>query len=148
MANSFVASRIQLIYAACLPLAVLLGYFLSDPLDPSSILMVFLVLAVLSIPVLIRWHHPLLIFTWNAAFAPYFIPGQPFLWMALAFVSLGFGLVSRFTNPDVKFVWVASLSKPLVFLVAIVLITAWLRGGVACNHLAHRNTAAKPTCMC
>jgi hypothetical protein len=143
MASSFVASRIQLIYALCLPLAVLLGYFLSDPLDPASMVMIFIVVGVLSIPLLMRWHHPLLIFTWNAAFAPYFIPGQPFLWMGLAFVSLSFAVVSRFTHPDVKFIWVTSLARPLLFLAGVVVMTAWLRGGVGLQFLGSARYGGK-----
>ena len=66
--------------ALCLPLAVILGYFLTDPLEPSSVALVGFVFAALAVPLMMKWHHPLLIFSWNAALAPAFVPGQPALW--------------------------------------------------------------------
>jgi hypothetical protein len=143
MANTFVASRIQLIYALCLPLAVLLGYFLADPADPSSILIVFMVVALLSLPLLMTWHHPLLVFSWNAAVAPYFLPGQPFLWMLLAFLALGFAVVNRFTNQELRFIKVPSITKPLILLFVVVVVTAWIRGGVGLRSLGSETYGSK-----
>src|SRR5438876_11024139 len=40
MASTFVVSRSQLIYALCLPLAVLIGYFLAEPLESGSMAIV------------------------------------------------------------------------------------------------------------
>src|SRR5271157_4422569 len=117
MANSFVVTRAQLVYALCLPLAVLVGYLLAEPSDLGSVLMVMAVLGLLSIPLLMRWYHLLLLTTWNAIIVPYFLPGQPQIWVLLAYVGLGFALANRFTNPDAKFISVPSLSQPLLFLV-------------------------------
>ncbi|HEV2209367.1 MAG TPA: O-antigen ligase family protein [Verrucomicrobiae bacterium] len=130
MANSFVATRAHLAYALCLPIAVLLGYLLADPTDMGSVLMVLLLISALSIPILMRWYHPLLVLAWNAAITPVFLPGAPFLWMVLAFVGLLFALLNRFTSPDERFVWVPSLAWPLLFLAVVLLGTAFLRGGI------------------
>ena len=50
MASTFVVSRSQLIYALCLPLAVLIGYFLAEPLESGSIAIVVFVMSVLCLP--------------------------------------------------------------------------------------------------
>ena len=130
MASSVTVGRAQLAFILCLPLAILLGYLLSDPLDPGNTLLVALMVGVLSIPLLMRGHHALLIFAWNAAITPAFLPGQPFLWVPLAFLGLGFALVNRFISPEARFVSVPSITKPLLFLLAVVLLTAFVHGGL------------------
>jgi len=84
----------------------------------------------LSVPVLMNWYHPLLILTWNAAVTPYFLPGQPFVWMLVAFIGVGFAVVNRLTSPEARFVSVPSVSRALLFLLLVVLVTAYSRGGV------------------
>ena len=129
MANSFTVGRAQLLFALCLPLAILLGYLLSDPMDPSNKLVGLLMLGVLSIPLLIRGYHATLVFAWNAAITPVFLPGQAFLWVPLAFLGIAFAIVNRFTNPEVRFISAPSITKPLLFLFASVLVIAVSHGG-------------------
>ena len=88
MANTINIPRPHLIMALCLPLAVLLGYFLAEPMDSGSLAVVVFVLAVISVPLMMKWHYPLLLFSWNAAICPMFLPGQPQLWMLMAVVAL------------------------------------------------------------
>jgi len=113
----------------CLPLAVLLGYLLAEPLDSATLGVVIFVLVILALPIMMKWHHPLLIFCWNVIIYPWFIPGCPGLWMIMSFVGLIFALVNRSISPDNQFVYVPSIAKPLFFLLAVVLITAGLTGG-------------------
>src|SRR5580692_5102957 len=103
MANAVVISRSNLIYGLCLPLAVLLGYLLAEPFESGSVAVVVLVISVLSIPILMRWHHPFLIFAVNAAIYPYFVPGRPMLWMIMAVVSAFFLVLNRSMGRDVRF---------------------------------------------
>src|SRR5882724_7960293 len=131
MANSFAVSRAQFIYALCLPLAVLMGYFLADPMDSGNLMVVTLVISLLCVPLLIRWYHPLLVLTWNAVITPYFLPGRPFLWILMAAAGLLFAVLNRFTNADAKFVVIPSLNRALLFLAVVVLATALVRGGIS-----------------
>jgi hypothetical protein len=130
MASSFVATRAQLVFAICLPLAVLVGYFLADPMDRGSIMLLTVVLAVIVTPLLMKWYHPLLICSWNAAVQPYILPGNPPLWLLLAFIGVGFAVLNRFTTPEAKPVDIPSIRNPLVFLLMAVIGTAMLRGGI------------------
>ncbi|HWX18520.1 MAG TPA: hypothetical protein VN578_01315 [Candidatus Binatia bacterium] len=135
MANTFAVSRAQLIYAVCLPLAVLLGYLLADPVDQGNLAIVVLVVGVLSVPVVMRWYHPLLIFTWNAVVTFYFLPGRPYLWMIFALTGLFFAILNRTTSAEARFVDVPSIHRPVLFIAAVVVATAWLRGGIGVRSL-------------
>src|SRR5258708_32082592 len=100
----------------CLPLAVLLGYFLAEPLESGSIAVVLFVLMVLSVPIMMKWHHPLLVLSWNACINPYFLPGRPYLWMVMAVASLFFATLNRSINAKNAFVNVPAVSASLIFL--------------------------------
>src|SRR5271170_7952743 len=103
MANTFVVSRSHLVYGVCLPLAVLIGYLLAEPLDSASMAIVTLIICILSVPLVMRWHHPLLVFSCNAWIAFFFLPGHPTLWMVLAFVSLCLSAMNRSLGLESKF---------------------------------------------
>src|SRR6266496_6610722 len=122
MASTFVVSRSQLIYALCLPLAVLIGYFLAEPLESGSIAIVVFVLSVLCLPLLMKWYHPLLVMSWNAIIYPVFLPGRPALWMVMAMLGLGIAILNRSVNAHRRLLHVPSLTKPLVFLAGVVVI--------------------------
>jgi hypothetical protein len=143
MANSINIPRTHLIMGLCLPLAVLLGYFLAQPLDSGSIAVVVLVLALLSVPLFMKWHHPLLILSWNASANPLFLPGRPCLWMVMAFISLCFAVLSRSVNSNRRFVQVPSITKPLIFLAAVVVATAMLTGGIGIRSLGSERYGGK-----
>ena len=116
--------------ALCLPLAVILGYFLSDPLEPSSVTLVGFVLAALSVPLLMKWNHSLLIFSWNAAFVLGFLPGQPYLWTLLAVIGFFLGILNRSVDSTKRFLDVPSIRNSLIVLGAVVAITAYFNGGI------------------
>ena len=122
--------KAHLTMALCLPLAVIVGYFLVDPLQPSALAFVGFVLAVLTIPLAIKWHHPLLFFCWNSTLAPAIFPGQPYLWTMLAPLALLFGILNRSVDSDRRFIHVPSIRNALLFLLLVVLGTAYVNGGL------------------
>src|SRR5690349_1749113 len=103
MANTIKIPRAHLIMGLCLPLAVLLGYFLAAPLESDSMAVVVLVLSVLSIPLMTKWYHPLLLVTWNSAITPVFLPSRVDLWLVMAAIGLLFAMLNRSVNPQNKF---------------------------------------------
>jgi len=135
MASPFAISRSQIILAVCLPLGVLVGYFLANAEDLGSIVALTLVLGVLSVPILMKWYHPLLVVGWNAAIQPIFIPGRPALWMVIAFFGFLFAALNRSTHAEAKFIDVRSIRTPLLLLFGVVITTAWLRGGLGVRSL-------------
>jgi hypothetical protein len=130
MSNPLAFLRALLIYGACVPLAVYLGYLLATPLDLGTWVAVGLVLLMLLLPLLLRWHHPLLVFSWNLGAVVFFLPGQPQFWLLMAVVSLTMALVQRTLNRHLKFITVPSLVAPLVFLLVVIIVTGWFTGGL------------------
>jgi len=125
--------RILIVYAIAIPLALVLGYAvsngLSTPGDETNFLMVGLVLFVLALPILLKWHHIMLIFFWNAAFMFPFLPAQPQIWLLLAVLSFGISWLNGLLGGG-KFLRVPELTRPLVFLGIVVLLTGCFRGGI------------------
>lgn len=120
--------RLLIAYAIAVPLALMLGLLLATP-DIMSLMMVGSVLFVLSLPILIKWHHLVLIIFWNAAFNIFFLPGQPHFWLAFAALSFGFSWLNGILGRK-RFLRAPELTKPMLFLAAVVLYTALYRGGV------------------
>ncbi len=143
MANTFAVSRSHLIYGVCLPLAVLIGYLMAEPLESGSLAVVVLVISILSIPLLMRWHHPLLVFSCNAMILPYFVPGRPELWMIMAMVSLFFSVLNRSVGQDVRFFQARSVSYSLLFFGLVVLGTAWVNGGIGLSAMGSSSIGGK-----
>ncbi len=129
MASAFAVSRNHLIFGLCLPLAILLGYLLAEPLESTTLALVVMVLAVLAVPVLMRWYHPLLIVSWNATITPFFLPGQPPLWILMAGLGLLFALLNRSVDPAHSFLQVPMITRPLLVFVVVVVATAVTTGG-------------------
>ncbi len=129
----FGLSRILTVYAIAIPLALVLGYVLATP-DQITIMMVGLVLFALALPIFIKWHHVLLIVFWNAAFTFPFLPSQPRFWMLLAILSFGISWLNGLLGGR-KFIRVPELTRPLLALGAVVLLTGYLRGGIGVHAL-------------
>ena len=143
MANTFVVSRNHLILGLCLPLAVLLGYLLAEPLDSASLAGVVAVVGLLCVPLMMRWHHLLLVASWNAAIYPVFIKGHPALWMVAAFASLFFSILGRSVGTEKNFLQVPALTRALLILLGVVVVTALLTGGFGLKVFGSRNYGGK-----
>lgn len=130
MADTFTASRSQVILGVCVPLAVLVGYFLAEPMATGSMAIIAMVFTALCLPLLIRFYHPMMIVTWNAAIMPYFLPGQPYLWMLVAALGIVVAVVNRCIDPDKRFLPAGQVSWALLALTAVLVVTAMLTGGI------------------
>jgi hypothetical protein len=135
MANTINIPKSHLIMGLSLPLAVLVGYFLAEPLELGSMAVVVAVLAVLCIPLVMRWYHPVLVFCWNATIDPVLLPGRPPMWAVLAFVGLGLAILARAVNPKARFIVVPSLTRSLLVLAAVTIVTGLLTGGFGVRSL-------------
>jgi O-Antigen ligase len=142
MASTFAVTRNHLILGLCLPLAVLLGYMLADIDDPASRVVIVVALALLAVPALMRWYHPLLILSWNSAAQPA-LPGNPLLWSLMAVLGLFFAVLNRSVNPEHRFAQVPSLTRPMVVLMIVVVGTALLTGGIGVRELGSSAVGGK-----
>jgi hypothetical protein len=120
-----------LIFALCLPLAVLMGFLLADPMMGSNLMVVSGIMFALLIPVILTIHHRLLIWIASAAISAYFLPGQPLMWMVVGAMSFGISVLSRpLTKVKTKPVWDKWTLITLTLVIVFVLITAARSGGI------------------
>ena len=77
MNNAPAILKSLVIYAVCVPLAVIVGYTLTDPLDFTTFAYAGILGLLLAFPLLLRWHYPLLLFSLNAGMYMFFLPGRP-----------------------------------------------------------------------
>jgi hypothetical protein len=137
----FRIQRILAAYAVAIPLALILGYLIATP-DMASIAVVGMVLFFLALPLLIQWNHGLLIFFWNSAFIAGFLPGQLQLWTIFAGMTFGMGVVHHVMGRK-PFLRAPELTKPLLFLMAVVVLTAKYRGGIGMRVLGSGSFGGK-----
>src|SRR6266850_2358597 len=126
--------RSLLIYSICLPLAIFLGYLIAQEGNPLYSITTYIgivpIMFFLALPLLLRWHHGLLIASWNLGALLYFVPGRPELWMAMAGLSLLISIVQYIVDRRNRFLCASSVTRPLLLLAALVLATAVCRGGI------------------
>jgi len=131
MSNQFNALRGLVILGSSLVLAVFLGYLLATPENRDTLIVVGLVFAVLALPLLMRWHHPLLVLSWNLSAVVFFLPGQMQFWMIFTVVSLGISVFQRALNRGMKFLSAGPVIMPLVILLVVIFGTAHFTGGIS-----------------
>jgi hypothetical protein len=143
MANTINIPKSHLILGLSLPLAVLIGFFLAEPLELGSIAVVLAVLGVLCIPLWMRWYYPALVLCWNAAINPIILPGRIGLWQVLAFLGLTAAIVTRAINPQARFISLPSLTRSLLLLAAVATVTGMLTGGFGIRTLGSDHYGGK-----
>src|SRR5271165_4987713 len=124
MTNPTSAFRGLLVYGLVLPLALVVGYLMATPTDMASAGTLGLVLLAICAPLFLKWHYPVLILSWNMGTSIFFLPGNPSLWMCMAFASLLISLVQRAMDKQMRFISAPSLSLPIFFLAFVILVTA------------------------
>lgn len=120
-----------LIVALCLPLAVLMGFMLADPLMAQNLMVVGAAMFVLLIPIFISIHHTALIWSAGAFINVFFLKGRPQLWMIVALLSFGISVLSRpLSRNKAKPMWENATLYSLLFLGLIAAFTMHQTGGL------------------
>src|ERR1700677_678002 len=128
-ASIVAALRTLAVYAVCCVLAIILGVLMTDPLTYTSLGFVAVLCAALFIPFLLRWHHPLMIFLWNAPIMAFFVKGDPKFCLVIITASLIISIAERTLNQR-RFINVPGITLPLLCLIGVIAITAKLTGGI------------------
>lgn len=119
------------IFVFCVPLAVVFGVLLANPLDTNTMVAVLTGFLLLLSPILLKHHHTALILFWNAYINAFFLPGQPYVWMLATAISIVLiVLTSTVNRGKMTLLYVPSVARPLIFLFIVSAITAKLTGGV------------------
>lgn len=133
--NNLQAFKALLLYAVLVPVAIFLGYVLSDPMQRSTYITVTLLLAVLAAPLLLRFHYPIMLLSWNTTAVLFFLPGRPNIWLATIAVSFLIAFTHRILDKELHPIRVPELTRPFIAIVLVTLITAQLTGGVGVQAL-------------
>jgi hypothetical protein len=128
-ANPSVLFRSLIVYAICVPLAIFVGYLLTNPQDLETIGFIGVMAAILVFPLLMRFHYPLLIFSWNLPVTLFFLPGHPSLFYLMVLASLSISVVERILDRNQPFLPASAVRWPLLAFLALIIITAKLTGG-------------------
>ncbi len=122
--------RALIIYAICVPLAITVGYMLTNPLDYSTFAYMGVLGMLLVFPLLLRWHYPLMVFSLNSTVIVFFLMGQPSFWLVMVALSLGISLLERALDSQKRFIRVPQMAWPLICMLGVVFMTAKLNGGI------------------
>jgi hypothetical protein len=142
MTASSALPRKLLVLGIVLPIAVLVGYLLGDP-DWGSFSIVGLLVATLFIPLFLRWHHSILVFSWNLSMLVFFLPGSPPFWMLAGLISLGLTALARIMNKDMRVLHVPSVTWSLLFLALVVVFTMAMTGVMGVRSLGGASYGGK-----
>ncbi len=127
--NNAALLRSLIVYAICVPLAIAIGYMVTNPMDYSTFGIFGLVALLLASPLLLRWHHPLLVLSWNMGMSLFFLPAAPSFWLVMVALSLGISVLGRALNSEMHFIHVRQITWPLLCLIGVVLLTSKFTGG-------------------
>jgi hypothetical protein len=119
--------RKLIILAIVLPVAAFLGFRLAD-MDYGSLLLVMSLIGVLCVPLVLKFHHPLLILSWNLPMTLFFLKGNPNLWMVMGFISLGFAIIGAVLDKEQKLMQVPLMTWAMLGLVMVTLFTMKMTG--------------------
>jgi hypothetical protein len=139
--------RSLIIFAICIPLAMGIGYLLAMPADRSTFGFSGLLALIFLTPILLRWHHFLLIAGWNFSMTIFFLPGTPPVWLLLTAISLGISGLHRTINSRAHFISVPELTWPVLFFLAVIIFTAKLTGGIGLHSLGNDVSGGKKYVM-
>ena len=138
MNNSAAILRALIVYAVCIPLAIVVGYIavlaVNSP-SYSNFISIGVLALILCAPILLRWHHPLLVLSWNLPVTIFFLQGKPTAWLPMLALSLGISVLQRAMNRNLRFIPAPQITWPLLCLTLVVLVTAKLTGGIGLHAL-------------
>ena len=120
--------RSLIIFGVCVVLAIWLGLSLAGQLTYSSLLIYAFLGFILVFPLLLRWHYPLLLLSWNMMVVVLFMPGRPQVCLPLIALSLFISVLQRMISRESQFINVPQIILPLLFMMAVVLVTAKMTG--------------------
>src|ERR1700733_12102735 len=123
------ALRTLAVYAICCVLAIIVGVLMTNPLTYSSLGFVAVLCAAMFIPILLRWHHPLMILIWNTPIYAFFVKGDPKFCLVMITISLVISIAERALNQR-RFINVPEITWPLLCLIGVIAVTAKLTGGI------------------
>jgi hypothetical protein len=116
---------------------------LADPFDRYTFTYFGVMALILCAPILLRWHHFLLVCAWNVTMTIFFLPGNPALWLPMVAISLGISVLHRSLNGEAHFIYAPQIARPLIFLLVVIYFTAEMTGGFGMKALGSTAVGGK-----
>lgn len=137
--------RALMIYGLGLPMAVVLGYTIANPVTYTDLAFVGGIIALLALPTLLRKFQPLLLLSWNSTVAFAILPGKPSLCLLLIGVGLMMALFNYALHRNVQWIQPGTKAVGLGFLAfgLVVFLTVLARGGFHFSMLGGQTAGAK-----
>lgn len=135
MTNPAQAMRMLITYAVCIPMAIFVGYLLTDPMDYGTLGIFGLIALLLLSPFFIKYHYSFLIFGLACPATCFFLLGRPPLAQVVVILSLGIAIIERAINSEKRFISVPCMTWPLLYTIAMALFTAEMTGGIGLHAL-------------
>ena len=114
MINNPAALRSLIVYAIILPLAIVLGFMLTDlannPTDKTTAITLVVVAFLLVLPLFLRFYHTWLIVIWNMSVTFIFMPGLLPAWIPLSCIGFMVAVGHYILNRERQFLSVPSIS--------------------------------------
>lgn len=130
MTNPAHAMRMLITYAVIIPVAIFVGYLLTDPMNYGTMGFIGFLGLLLVSPLFIKFHYPILIFGLGCPAFLGFMPGRPPVAFAVVALSLFIAVTERILNSEKRFIKAPVMVWPLVFIAGMVYLTAELTGGI------------------
>lgn len=127
--NVAAALRSLVVYAVCAAIAIVVGVLMTNPMTWSTFGFMAILCAIMMIPILIKWHWPLMIACWSAPLTAFFIKGSPSFGLVMIALSLTATCIERAMGQK-RFIHVPQITWPLFLLIAVVVFTAKMTGGI------------------
>ncbi|MEY4388074.1 MAG: hypothetical protein RLY20_3357 [Verrucomicrobiota bacterium] len=143
MTDSATLSRTQLLSGLCVAVAALVGFVIADPLRYSSLMVLGGLAGLMLWPFVVKWHRILLVATVHSAFVMGYLPGDLPMWCGFAAVGFFIVILQRCLSRDVTLVHPGGVGWALIALVAVVILTAWYRGGVGLKSIGSESYGGK-----
>jgi hypothetical protein len=135
MTNPTAAMRMLITYAICIPVAIVVGYLLTNPLDYGTLGFLGLLIAVIISPVFIKWYYPLTVFGLAYPMICFFLPGKPPFMQVMVIIAVLVVMTERILTSGKRSVSTPVMTWPLLFIIAVTYMTAELNGGVGLHSL-------------
>ncbi len=130
MTNPIAAMRMLIIYAILIPLAMFVGYLVTNPMDYGTIGFLAFVGVLLISPIFIKWNYPILIFALGCPAYLFFLPGRPLMAQVVVVIALFIAVLERILSSGRRFIPAPVMAWPLLFVAAMAYMTAELTGGI------------------
>lgn len=121
--------RSFIVYAICAILAIIIGVLMTNPMTYSSLGFVAVLCAVMFVPIVLKWHYPLTLLSWNAPIMMFFIKGDPRLFLVMITLSIAISITERALNQP-RFINIPTITWSLFCLIGVVMVTALFTGGI------------------